>query len=113
MIVTPFGDLDYQSHPMTLQWIAAHGVRHQTLRGELSRRGFTLSPTPLFGQPSLEWGRIHYLNHMAMLRFMQPDTSISVNSLSANPDSGEVLFYNWHHMHNLLHTRLDQALKVV
>lgn len=113
MIVTPFGDLDYKNQPMTLQWLAAHGIRHRTLQLEFSRRGSTLAPAPLFGKLTAEWVRVHYLTHMALLRTMQPDSSISVNTLSAVPTVSEVLFYNWHHMHNLLHQRLDQALEVL
>lgn len=113
MIVTPFGDLDYKSKPMTLQWLAAHAIRHGTYRKALSRSGTALLPAPLFGKPTTEWVRLHYLAHMAYLRAMQPDDSISVNTLSADPTTSETLFYNWHRMHNLLHQRLDQALQVV
>lgn len=113
MIVTPFGDLDFKSKPMTLQWLAAHDIRHRTLRKELSRRGSTLMPAPLAAKPTQEWHRVHYLTHMALLRTTQPDPSISANTLSADPTDSEVLFYNWHRMHNLLHQRLDQALQVV
>lgn len=113
MIVTPFGDLEYQSHPMTFQWLAAHGVRHETLRKELSRRGSSITPAPLFGTLDEEWVRLHYLTHMALLRTMTPDRTISVQSLSVNPMRSESDFFSWHQMHNLLHTRLDQALEVV
>lgn len=113
MIVTPFGDLEYKDPGMTLQWLAAHGLRHRTLRKELSRRGTTISPASLFGRVDLEWTRLHYLSHVAMLRVLLPDSSVSVQVLSANPMDSEPIFYSWHQMHNLLHTRLDQALGVV
>lgn len=113
MIVTPFGDLDFKNQPMTLQWLTAHAVRHQTLSKELSRRGVALIPCPLFGKPTQEWIRVHFLTHMALLRVLPPDTTISVNTLSAYPTDSESLFYNWHQMHNLLHTKLDQALQVI
>jgi hypothetical protein len=112
MIVTPFGDLDYKSKPMSLQWLAAHGTRHETLRKALSRNGISLSPAPLFSQVSLEWVRLHYLHHMGLLRLIIPDRSISSQALSADPMGSEAQFQNWHRMHNLLHTRLDQALQV-
>lgn len=112
MIVTPFGDLEFKSHAMTFQWLAAHGVRHETLRKELSRRGSTIQPAPLFGELNEEWVRLHYLHHMALLRTMTPDGTITVQALSANPMRAETDFYSWHQMHNLLHTRLDQALQV-
>lgn len=113
MILTPFGDLEYESRPMTRQWLAAHAFRHSTLRKALSRRGSSIQPVPLTGELDLEWVRLHYLHHASLLRYMHPDPTVSVNTLSADPTTSEALFYNWHRMHNLLHQRLDQALKVV
>lgn len=112
MIVTPFGDLEFESQPMTFQWLAAHGVRHDTLRKAFSRLGSSVLPAPLFGELNEEWVRVHYLHHMALLRTTQPDQTVSVQTISMNPMESEREFFSWHQMHNLLHERLDQALQV-
>lgn len=113
MIVTPFGDLEFGSHPMTLQWLAAHDIRHRTYRGALSRLNNALLPAPLASEVDHRWVALHYLQHMAFVRFMTPDPSVSAQTLSMLPTVSEELFYNWHRIHNLLHQRLDQALGVV
>lgn len=113
MIVTPFGDLVFGNSQMMSQWLAAHAIRHRTLRRAFSRSLGSILPAPLFHGVDNEWVRLHFLHHVALLRAMPPDSSISVTTLSSNPTTSEALFNHWHHMHNLLHTRLDQALQVM
>lgn len=113
MIVTPFGDLEYESHPMTLQWLAAHSIRHGTYRGRLSRLGTAIRPAILTGDVDDRWVSMHYLQHVAFQRFVTPGGSTSVQLLASLPTVSEGVFYNWHRQHNLLHQRLDQTLGVV
>lgn len=113
MIVTPFGDLEYGSDHGINQWIAAHDIRHRTYRKELSRRGSTIQTAPLAGSVEGAWIIVHYLQHMAFIRTMQNDNSVAAQVISMDPWYDEEAFYRWHQVHNLLHTRLDQALGVV
>lgn len=112
MLVTPFGDVRFGDEYGLKAWFAAHAQRHRVLRKAVSRLGPSLSGMPLDGPESHEWFGRHGLVHQGLLRFMQPDPSVSINVLMDTPWNTEQGFYAWHKIHNLLHSRLDQALGV-
>ena len=112
MIVTPFGDLDFNDKSSLEPWIAAHDQRHRTYRLALSSLGSFIQPAPLATTPNADWFGRHLLTHLSMLKVIPSDSSYVTLSLDVAGWTNESQFNDWHNTHNLIHQRLDNAFGI-
>jgi len=109
MIVTPFGDLEWGDEDGLQDWLDAHDQQHYAERQAIAFSGIPLYPRSFEGPMDREWFGRHMIEHRAFQNFATPDDSISPTLIEMNWDR-EANFYMWHQQHNLLHSKLDQAL---
>ena len=112
MVITPFGDLEYNDQSGLQDWLDAHDQRHFAERQRIATGyGIPLFPRPLTGPMSSAWFGWHMTEHTTLMDFAPPDQTVGAVVLEmqwTTPDN----FYRWHQIHNLLHQQLDQALGI-
>jgi hypothetical protein len=112
MIVTPFGDLEYRDFGALMSWADAHDDRHRAQRHVLGLKGTPISGFPIVGPIDKEWFGRHIFMHLALIRFVPPQTTVCQLDLERLwEDEGD--FYRWHDLHNDIHAWQDQALGLV
>ena len=109
MVITPFGDLEFDSQNGLDAWLSAHDQRHNTERQAIAINGVAIQPRSMEGPLNAEWLGRHMVEHQTLKNFSKPDSSVNSIILEMDWDS-EQNFYRWHQIHNELHARLDQAL---
>jgi hypothetical protein len=112
MIVTPFGDLDYGDTSGLQDWMSAHAQRHRIERESIAMLYGIPLGAPLLDAPLNHdfFGR-HMLAHLALVKFCQPDTTVSATLLEYEWESADK-FYLWHQAHNQIHQNIDNALGI-
>jgi len=109
VVITPFGDLEFDSQNGLDAWLSAHDQRHNTERQAIAINGVAIQPRSMEGPLNKEWIGRHMVEHQTLKNFATPDSSINSLSIEMIWDN-KANFYRWHQIHNELHARLDQAL---
>lgn len=115
MLVSIFGDLEYGNYESVLDWSQAHAQAHRTIQRVAATNGNALTPTILSGEHiDNDWFGRHGITHVGLQRFYLPDgTASSALLISSLEDwEKENTFYDWHMMHDQVHTRLNAALGI-
>jgi hypothetical protein len=115
MLVSIFGQLDYGDYSTVQDWGAAHAQAHRTIARVVTTNGFPVQPVILSAEHiDDDWFGRHGLAHVALQRFYKPDTTVSselmISSLKDWTDKDK--FYDWHMMHDQIHSRLNNALGI-
>lgn len=115
MLVSIFGQLEYGNYASVEDWGAAHAQAHRTITRVCANNGNPISPVLLSPEHiDDDWFGRHGLAHMALQRFYTPDSSVSSTLMVSNLKDWETAnqFYDWHQMHDQIHTRLNAALGI-
>jgi hypothetical protein len=117
MIITPFGDMDFNDLDTALPpWVDAHAQTHRGYAQTFALAGISYQNGPLTGEIDRDWFGRHMLEHVAIEQALQgqenaPDSSPDI-MLGFGDWSRERPFYDWHQIHNDSHARIDQALGI-
>lgn len=115
MLVSIFGKVEYGDTRSIDTWAKAHEIAHRSLVQVLLKQGNVLQ-TPVLMQQQIDnqWFGHHGMIHLGLLRFYTPDqtssASLMLTSLADWLSADK--FYDWHRMHDAIHTRLNTALGV-
>jgi hypothetical protein len=113
VLVSIFGDLEYGDEDSLLVWLQAHDIAHRTLNRVAAQAGKSLQPALLAGEPvDDDWFGRHGLAHAALARLYAPTSSSAGSTLMDGRWENEEQFYQWHQMHDALHSRINAALGV-
>ena len=76
MIVTPFGDMNFNSQDAIMSWLAAHDQRHYSERQAIARGGIPLFAHDFKGPINKEWFGRHMVEHSVLKDFATPDNTV-------------------------------------
>ena len=115
MLVSIFGSLEYGDYDSVLDWSQAHAQSHRTINRVLASNGNALGGSILSGEHiDNDWFGRHGIEHAGLQRFYQPDNTASGAILisSLHDWESQQSFYDWHMMHDQVHSRLNAALGI-
>lgn len=115
MIVSLFGNIEFGDRAALINWLGAHDVEHRRIKQALTMvKGASIQSVMLGGdQIDNDWFGMHGLTHVAIARSMSGAvTSESASLLSTNVAdwNTEAKFKTWHHIHDVLHGRINSVL---
>jgi hypothetical protein len=115
MLVSIFGQLEFGDYESVLDWSQGHAQAHRSLQRAAAMAGIALTPTILSGERiDDDWFGRHGIAHAGLQRLYQPDGSVSAGLMISSLIDWESKdrFYDWHMMHDQIHTRLNAALGI-
>lgn len=113
MIITIFGDVQWNDPKGLWEFLLAHDLKHQALaRVVETQSGVTLPAFLLADGIDDNWVLIHYHQHIALAQQIVQSVDSSIYDLLYNPMSDEDSFYDWHDIHDQIHQQIDQTLGI-
>lgn len=115
MLVSIYGQLEFGDMGSLRDWLSAHDRAHRTITRTLQAQGRPIQPVLLdTADVDNDWFGQHGVAHETLAGFIMPDTVAASPMMMSNLAdwAGEDAFYNWHQMHDRLHSRINQALGI-
>jgi hypothetical protein len=110
MVITPFGDLRLDDDIALERWIDAHARRH----GAYVRNAMMGGRSTLRGPIDGDWMHRHAATHVALATYAGLNLASIGTKVLALPGKWRTdqELIDWHDLHNRIHLKIDQVLKI-
>jgi hypothetical protein len=109
VIVTPFGDFEFDNPVAEEAWLDAHARKHHAETAAAKLGGGGLLHGPIDG----DWFARHWGRHLALATYQAIDLSSFTQALALPRKwRTEQQMIDWHELHGRIHLKQDRQLKL-
>lgn len=112
MLLTPFGEVEWNDPQSMWSFLCAHDLKHTSLAQVLANNNVPAPAFLLTAQIDDDWVQQHFQQHVLLAQVIPQSANSSIYDLLTSPMEDEETFYDWHDIHDLIHQQIDESLGI-